>query len=100
MIVVKTIDHELCNACIEGKTHTIRKLIIDGANADYKYNRDPYIGYTPYMFVIEGAYYHFKNELELSDIDLRQSESMVLSVDIKVKFDGFKRWAKEQINNL
>ena len=34
------------------------------------------------------------DELELSDIDLRQSESMVLSVDIKVKFDGFKRWAK------
>jgi hypothetical protein len=40
------------------------------------------------------------DDLDLPIIDLKQPESMMLSVEIATKFNGFKKWAKEQINNL
>jgi len=40
------------------------------------------------------------NSLELLSIDLKQKESNDLATDIKAKFEGFKKWANEQINTL
>jgi len=40
------------------------------------------------------------DDLELPIIDLKQPESMIMAVEISDKFLGFKKWAKEKINNI
>jgi colicin import membrane protein len=38
--------------------------------------------------------------LSIPFVELKQNESNVLASDIKVKFDGFKKWATNEINKL
>lgn len=40
------------------------------------------------------------SELELLSIDLKQPESNEIAIEIKAKFEGFKKWAIEKINTL
>jgi hypothetical protein len=40
------------------------------------------------------------DDLELSVIDLRTPESMLVAVDLKEKLDKYKVWAKSQIETL